>query len=181
MLASLKTVRRLVVTAGLVILPVAVAFAQAPQIAAPDYPGSLTPQWGGFEGCYRINQDLYGPYRMSFCLDQHGGGSYLVTGSGLYCNGRLNWAEGRGEARVDIHYSWCGRGVGWSADTMVCVPQQPRWKAPQPLPIPGPWNGPNARIAIPEQPTSQDLRCGYYPGVHGYQPVSVIAEKANRY
>lgn len=179
MISIAKPLGRLTALAALAILPATASFAQVnvqPRIAVPT-PGpgpGQPPQQVSFAGCYSINQDLYGPYRMSFCLGQYGGGSYQVTGGGLNCNGSVRWSEWNGEARVEVQYSWCGNGVSWSADTMVCRPMQNNngpWQQP-----PGQWNQPNARIAIPT-PVSNDLRCSYYPGVRGFDPVSVIAEK----
>lgn len=174
-----KPIGRLAIAVGIALVPATGAVAQQnanPNIAVPapgPGPGHPPPQHYGFAGCYQINQDLYGPYRMSFCLNQWGSGSYHVTGGGLNCNGNLNWRDRGGEARVNIHYSWCGRGVGWSADTMVCSPMQGGWQGGG-----GQWNQP--RIAVPV-PVSQDLRCAYYPGVRGYDPVSVIATKTRNY
>lgn len=183
MLARTQLYRRMIVLAGLALLPASTALAQqwTPRIAVPA-PGNPPPQQAAYDGCYNINHDLFGPYRMSFCLNRYGSGQYQVTGGGLSCNGQLNWRDAGGEARIDIHYSWCGRGVGWSADTMVCSPLQPQWPQHNPAQTPGVWNGPNARIAVPVPvPVSQDLRCSYYPGVRGYQPVSVIATGSHGY
>jgi hypothetical protein len=189
MFAYLKAACRLTIAAGLVALPLSAAFAQVgPRIAVPESPGGYPGQpSGGFAGCYAINQDLYGPYRMSFCLDRNGSGSYRVTGGGLYCNGWLNWWQGRsGEAQVSLQYTSCGRGVGWSADRLACVAQQPQWP-----PFP-PWGGwgwfwqggqqgqPGARIVVPEpQPANFSLRCSYQPAIRGYQPISVIASRVH--
>jgi len=189
MFAFSKTSRRLALTAGLVVLPLTAAFAQAPQIAVPQPPGG--PGGGypaaGFEGCYAINQDLYGPYRMSFCLNRSGNGSYRVTGGGLNCNGWLNWSERRnGSAQINLQYSWCGRGVGWTADVLVCQAQQPQWPPFPPFGGPGWWwqNGqpqqqqPGARIAVPTPPpVTASLRCTYQPAVRGYQAISVLADR----
>jgi hypothetical protein len=192
MFVFLKASRRLALTAGLVVLPLTAALAQAPQIAVPQVVVPQPPgqQHTSFEGCYAINQYLYGPYRMSFCLNRNGAGSYRVTGGGLNCNGWVNWWERRGgSAQVNLQYSTCGHGVGWSADTMVCSAQQTQWPPFQPFP--GPWggpgqygpgpnnNGPNARIAVPDYPSSNSLRCTYQPAVRGYQPISVIANRTH--
>lgn len=181
MMSLKKPLGRLVAAACLVILPATASLAQIgaePRIAIPTPvpgPGNPPPQQPfDYAGCYAINQDLYGPYRMTFCLSRYGGGSYHVSGGGLNCNGWIDWHERNGEARVNVRESWCGRGVNWSADTMICRPmQQQPWQQP-----PGQWQQPGARIAVPTPaPTSNDLRCAYYPGVRGYDPVSVIAEK----
>lgn len=173
MLSFTKPFGRFIALASLAILPATTSFAQIsiePRIAVPTPgPGNL-PQQQPFDyaGCYAINQNLYGPYRMSFCLNRYGTGSYQVTGGGLNCNGQIGWRERNGEARIDLRYSWCGQGTGWSADSMVCSPMQQ-----QPVQQ---WSQPNARIAVPA-PVSNELRCAYYPAVRGYDPVSVIAEK----
>ncbi len=175
-----RSIAGAVALAAVAMLPATASFAQQnaiPNIAVPTPgpgPGHPAPPQQSFEGCYYINQDLYGPYRMSFCLSRWGGGSYHVTGGGLNCNGNLNWSDRGGEARVNIHYSWCGRGVGWSADTMVCSPMQGPWQPG------GGGFGNQPRIAVPV-PVSQDLRCAYYPGVRGFDAVSVIATKTQQY
>ena len=179
MFAFLKGSRRLAL-AGLIVLPATTALAQVgPQIAVPQPPGN-PPGHANFQGCYTINQDLYGPYRMSFCLNRNGSGSYQVTGGGLYCNGWLDWRERwNGEAQGNLQYASCGRGVGWSADRMVCFAQQPTFP-------PGGgggwfWQGgqqphPGARIVVPE-PGNYSLRCTYQPAIRGYQPISVLADR----
>jgi hypothetical protein len=187
MLSIVKPVRRMVLTAGLLTLSAVTAFAQAPQIAVPapggnpGYPGNQ----GGFEGCYRVNQNLYGPYRMSFCLNRNGGGSYQVTGGGLNCNGRLSWRDWAGDARIRLQYSWCGRATGWTADTLVCSMERTQWPPYQPGPVwpfnqpqGGQWNQPQIAVPVPApQPTAGNLRCSYYPAVRGYQPISVTAQR----
>ncbi len=178
MLSVFKPLRRLALTAGVVLLPLSSAMAQqvAPQIAVP------TPTPGNqqsVEGCYSVNQYLYGPYHMNFCLNRWGGGSYQVTGGGLYCNGRVDWQrQWNGEVRINVQYTSCGRGVDWSADTMVCRASAPQWPPHQPNP--GPWVQPQIAVPTPAPtPGNQSLNCTYYPGVGGYQPMSITARKTH--
>ena len=59
------------------------------RVIVPDVPGGAL-----FTGCYQVQQRLYGPYRMTFCLEQRG--TYTVRGGGVRCDGRLTWnARGR--------------------------------------------------------------------------------------
>lgn len=164
MLAFVKSTRRLALLASLVVVSFASAIAgPAPQIAVPQ------PPWGypgqpaqGFEGCYRIDQHLYGPYLMSFCLDNNGNGSYRVTGGGLDCNGGLNWwHEGNGQAQINLYESLCGAGMRWTADTITCsIP--PLQAVPQ--------------IAVPV-PSGGSLSCLYQPSVRGHVRTYVRAHR----
>ncbi len=128
MLSFLNPVRRIALTAGFLAFSFVAAFAQAPQIAVPTPGGGNGGNQGSsYAGCYMVSQNLYGPYRMSFCLNRGGNGSYQVTGGGLYCNGQLNWSDRFGDARISLQYSWCGNRTGWTADTIVCsAPRQYR-------------------------------------------------------
>lgn len=183
MFSALKPVRRLALTAGIVLLPLSAAMAQnAPQIAVPTPPAGGGGQPVQVEGCYSVNQNLYGPYHMNFCLNRWGGGSYQVTGGGLYCNGGINWSrQWNGQINVNVHESWCGRGINWSADTMVCYAPQPQWPQPGPGPWPrqGQWNQPQIAVPVPAPGGGQQLSCTYYPGVRGYQPMAITARKTH--
>jgi len=172
----LKSLRRLAFTAGAVILPSVAALAQlAPQIAVPTPPGGGGPP-ANVEGCYSVNQSLYGPYFLGFCLNRWGGGSYQVTGS-LYCNGRVDWKrDWNGSIQINVHHTSCGRGVDWSADTMVCHVSLPQWPT---QPNPGPWRS-QPQIAVPTPtpyPGQTEMTCTYYPGVRGYQPMAITAQR----
>jgi hypothetical protein len=172
MRSLVKPIGSLAVAFGFAVLPSFAAFAQHPQIMVPTPPGGPGQTQQSIAGCYAINQSLYGPYHMDFCLDRWGGGSYQVTGA-LYCNGRADWRQQwNGEVQIDIHRSNCGRGVDWSADRMVCRMSAPQWPPHQP----GPWIGPQPHVAVPT-PRQQILNCTYYPGIRGYQPIFVTAAK----
>ena len=166
-----------------------------PEVAVPNI---AVPVQGGLDGCYRISQSLYGPYRMSFCLD-NGQGSYRVTGGGLDCRGGIDAnAYGR---RVDIalSYAQCGRGTAWTADNLYC----------QAVFAGGGYggglsggfggnsgayagrSGPSSRIAVPEIAVPDvavpvpvpayiaGLRCTYDPAVGGYPQMSVTARRVS--
>ena len=78
-----------------------------PQIAVPAPGGG-----GGIQGCYRVSHTIYGPYRMSFCLNRGRAGTYQVTGGGLNCNGGLDWYDqNNGRVEIDLHRSRCGSGT----------------------------------------------------------------------
>ncbi len=181
MLSIVKPLHRMVMAAGFLAFSIVTAFAQAPQIAVPapgGYPGN---NGNSYAGCYMIDQNLYGPYHMSFCLNGNGGGSYQVTGGGLNCNGQLSWRDQYGEARINLRYSWCGHQTGWTGDTLVC--SSARWQGPQYPAGPNPgwpnaqgpqggqWNQPQIAVPVP-QPNTQSLNCTYYPAVRGYPATS---------
>ena len=172
---TLKPIRRLAFAAGIVILPSVAALAQqVPQIAVPTPPGGSP---ANVEGCYSVNQSLYGPYFMGFCLNRWGDGSYQVTGN-LHCSGRIDWQhEWNGNIRINVHHTSCGRGVDWSADTMACRASPQQW--PGQPPGPGPWRS-QPQIAVPTpapNPGQTTLTCTYYPGVRGYSPMAITAHK----
>jgi len=171
------SLRRLAFAAGIVILPSAAAFGQqTPQIAVPAPPGGGVPT-ANVEGCYSVNQSLYGPYFMGFCLSRWGSGSYQVTGS-LNCNGGADWRHQRnGSIQINIHHTSCGRGVDWSADSMVCSVSSAQW--PPQKPNPGPWRI-QPQVAVPTpapNPGQSTMTCTYYPGVQGYYPMSITAQR----
>lgn len=142
-------------------------FLAVPNIAVPDRGGAL-------DGCYRIDRALYGPYRMTFCLDDRDG-SYRVTGGGLNCRGDLD-AYRSGPRRVDIQLkrSQCGRGTAWTADALSCQATGPVYGLPRPFN----GKGPSPKIAVPDFPDRlQQLRCTYDPAVRGYPTIQVIARK----
>lgn len=134
-----------------------------PEIAVPD-------RGSGLDGCYRVDRPLYGPYRMSFCLDGRDG-TYRVTGGGLDCRGDLD-ARRKGYSRVDIDLSRtrCGHGMSWTADNLSCQVSLPVFA------LPG--KGPQPKIAVPDSsgPVLQ-LRCSYDPAVRGYRTIQVNAKK----
>jgi len=158
--------RTLVAGLCLAIAPGAALAQPQPNIAIPaPSMGLVLPP--SFDGCYGITQDLYGPYRMEFCLTQYGGGTYQVTGAAT-CQGGLNWQVQPGQATVQLNYTNCTNNVGWSPDRLTCTILYV-----QPMFPPGV----DPRVAIPVPPTSGGLQCLYQPSMPGYAPTMVIAER----
>ncbi len=129
------------------------------RVIVPDVPGGAL-----FTGCYQVQQRLYGPYRMSFCLEQRG--TYSVRGGGVRCDGRLNWSAKGRDININLQRTSCGNGVAWSADRMTC-------------------RGGNllpaflARIIVPDLPVLQTLRCTYTPSVRGEKPTQITARRTD--
>jgi hypothetical protein len=129
------------------------------KVIVPDVPGGAL-----FTGCYQVQQRLYGPYRMSFCLEQRG--TYSVRGGGVRCDGRLNWSAKGRDININLQRTSCGNGVAWSADRMTC-------------------RGGNllpaflARIIVPDLPVLQTLRCTYTPSVRKEKPVQITARRTD--
>ena len=127
------------------------------RVIVPDAPGGAL-----FTGCYRVQQRLYGPYRMDFCLERRG--TYTVRGGGVVCHGRLNWSARGRDINIDLRRTSCGNGVAWSGDHMSC-------------------RGGNllpaflARIIVPDIPVLQALRCTYSPSVRHEKPVQITARR----
>lgn len=168
---AVSTMLRAVATAFcLAVTSIGTANAQPqPNIAVP----TPTPVPGfGFEGCYVIQQPLYGPYYMSFCLQSYGQGTYGVSGQ-IVCNGRINWNQYQAQANIQVQYTTCTGGQSWSADRMTCYLQPVYYQQP--------YNGPGVdpRIAVPiPTPPSPGLQCTYQPSVPGYPATTVFAQRA---
>lgn len=129
------------------------------RVIVPDVPGGAL-----FTGCYSVQQRLYGPYRMTFCLEQRG--TYSVRGGGVRCDGRLNWSAKGRDININLRRTSCGNGVAWSADRMTC-------------------RGGNllpaflARIIVPDLPVLQTLRCTYTPSVSSERPMQITARRVD--
>lgn len=127
------------------------------RVIVPDVPGGAL-----FTGCYQVQQRLYGPYRMTFCLEQRG--TYTVRGGGVRCDGRLTWSASGRDINIQLKRTSCGNGVAWSADRMSC-------------------RGGNllpaflARIIVPDLPVLQTLRCTYTPSVSSERPTQITARR----
>ena len=182
-----KVITRVALAASVVLVPLAAANAGAPgDVPVPNIaiPVPQPMPTATFVGTWQINQQIYGPYSMSFRLNQYGGGSYQVQGGGLYCNGGVNWYQSGNQAVIQLQYTNCGNGVGWSADRLVCSftntysYQQPQYDPRYGAGNVGPGDVPVPNIAIPAPmpvPSANEIRCTYQPAVAGYQPISVLA------
>ena len=124
---------------------------------------------GGVRGCYRISGTIYGPYRMQFCLNARGSGTYQVNGGGLNCSGGLDWYN-RNNDRVDIdlYRSQCGRGTQWTGDALAC--RIPGWR-------PLGKSGPRIAVPVPGGGNVNSLNCRYNPMAGGYKPIQVTANR----
>lgn len=120
--------------------------AQEPFVVVPEHPGGVA-----VNGCFRANQNLFGPYRLTFCLERRG--TYNVRGGGLNCDGRLHWSTSGRDIFIDLERSSCGRGRAWEAAHMDC-----RHTGNIFTQIVGRAAG---------IPVLQTLRCNYFPSVPG--------------
>lgn len=158
-----------------------VANAQSPAVSvAVPAPGG----GGGAQGCWRITQQIYGPYNMSFCLNPRGAGTYRVTGGGLNCNGRLDWYANAGNrTEIDLYRASCGSGTDWTGDSLSCrgTVQSSGAGTAQAIiggaiagAIAGGLGVPAPQIAVPSFGT---MGCTYRPAAGGYAPISVTARR----
>lgn len=154
------------------------AFAQGgqPRVAVPQLPMPRPQMLIGFEGCYRIDQAIYGPYGVSFCLSGERG-NYRVGGE-LNCQGGLNWYRtGPDTIQIDLNRTSCGGGMAWTGDSMGCRAVGS---------IFSPWQdpfSPRPRVPVPDAPVPNGLfsitgmRCNYVPAAPGYQPLAVTISR----
>lgn len=149
------------------------AFAQTdgPQsrVIVPDVPGGADPG-----GCYRADRDLYGPYRLSFCLQRKG--FYAVRGGGIVCDGKLTWTTQGRDVRITLKRQSCNRGVAWAEGRITCRPRsaldiilselfgQRRTDA-------------QGRVIVPDVPKVKSFRCTYQPTVRGEPARSFVANR----
>jgi hypothetical protein len=89
------------------------ASGQEVRVVVPDHPQGVA-----VNGCFRADQTLFGPYRLTFCLDRRG--TYQVRGSGLRCDGRLSWRVAGRDILIDLNRSSCGRNRAWEAASIEC-------------------------------------------------------------
>jgi hypothetical protein len=111
-------------------------------------------------GCFRSDRLLYG-FRFTMCLRTRG--TYLVTGSGVNCEGRLTWrASGRNIA-ITVRRQSCGGGKAWEAATVDCrgtgivrnILDRIFGSGAQPF------------VMVPDTPAVRALTCTYNPTVRG--------------
>jgi len=120
--------------------------AQETRVIVPDHPGGIP-----VSGCFRANQNLFGPYRLTFCLDRRG--SYQVRGGGVSCDGRLTWHTSGRDILIDLQRSSCGNRRAWEAASISCRHT----------------GGLLGRLAgrVLDIPVLSTLRCTYHPTVPG--------------
>lgn len=118
----------------------------APMVMVPDHPGGIR-----VDGCFRATRNLYGPYRLTFCLERRG--TYQVRGGGARCDGRLTFRTRGRDIFVELQRASCGNRRAWEAADMECRPNG------SPL---SRWAGRALNI-----PLLGGLRCTYFPSVRG--------------
>jgi hypothetical protein len=164
------------VLAGLLAIVASVAFGQTPEarVVVPDTPGGAL-----VAGCYRADRVLFGPYRLTFCLERRG--TYSVRGGGLACDGRLTWTASGSTVTIGLRRQSCGNGRAWAAAEIVCRPRSLvsliledllRDLAGEDRRTP--------RVVIPDRPTIGRLACSYYPTVPGVRSRDFFANRLLR-
>lgn len=146
-------------------LSASIAFAQDAntRVLVPDAPdGAIV------AGCYRADRDLYGPNRLSFCLERRG--AYQVRGNGVRCDGRLDWWVSGRNVSVELRRQSCNGGLAWAQATVTCQPQNLLDKILTDILRPGS----NERVLVPQV---NALRCTYRPTVPGNRPVTFVARR----
>ena len=123
-----------------------------PFVVVPDQPG------GGVRvnGCFRATQNLFGPYRLTMCLERPG--TYQVRGGGLRCDGRLTFRTIGRDIHIDLRRTSCGRGRAWEAASIECRHT----------------GGVLRLLGIPRL---QTLRCTYFPSVRGVDSRTFTARR----
>lgn len=144
---------------ALVQSPVPSAMAQniEPMVMVPDHPVGVP-----VNGCFRANQNLFGPYRLTFCLDRRG--TYQIRGGGARCDGQLDWRTSGLNIVIDLHRTSCGRGQAWERARIECRNY-------------GGLLGVIGRVIAGQNPRIRTLRCTYYPTVRGERPRSFTATR----
>jgi len=152
----LVAMRSFLLSIGLLALLSAPTAAQETRVIVPDHPQGVP-----VSGCFRANQDLFGPYRLTFCLDRRG--TYQVRGGGVSCDGRLTWNVSGRDIFVDLQRTSCGRGRAWEAASMECRH------------VGGLLGAIAGRVL--GTPVLSTLRCTYRPTVRGVGPRTFTATR----
>ncbi|MGV3573939.1 MAG: hypothetical protein ACO1O4_02250 [Devosia sp.] len=118
----------------------------APMVMVPDHPGGVS-----VNGCFRSNETLFGPYRVTFCFDRRG--SFQVRGGGTRCDGRMDWHTSGRDIFMDLQRTSCGRRQAWEAASVDCRPLG--------------FLGNIGRVIVGDTPRIRALRCTYHPTVPG--------------
>ncbi len=131
------------------------------RVIVPDAPGGAK-----FSGCYRANDQIYGPYQFSFCLEQRG--TYRAKGGGVTCDRKLSWKLAGRDIVVTIERASCGNGVAWAKASMTC-------HGTSIIKIKGTL-GKIISKAL-DIPTLSGLRCTYNPSVSGEKNTTFNAKR----
>jgi hypothetical protein len=146
------------------IAALALEMMSAPVVAQSDSSRVMVPDGpsGGVvvAGCFRSDRLLFG-YRFTMCLRTRG--TYVVTGRGMNCEGRLNWSSFGRNISIDVRRARCGGGMAWEAASIDCrangivrnVLDQVFRGAVNPF------------VMVPDTPAVRSLTCTYHPTVRG--------------
>lgn len=121
-------------------------------------------------GCFGANRRLFG-YNFTMCLRNRG--TYIVTGRGMHCEGRLNWRVSGRNIAIDLHRQSCGGGQAWEAATIDCTARGILRNALDRIF----GQGPNPFVMVPDTPAVRTLSCTYFPSVRGVRPVNFTASR----
>ena len=129
------------------------------RVVVPDVPGGAL-----VSGCYRADRNLYGPYRLTFCLQRKG--IYAVRGDGLRCDGRLTWKTKGRDVSIALRRQSCNRNLAWAEASIICRPRNALDLLLDELLGQLNQSG-DARVVVPDNPTVGKLTCTYRPTVAG--------------
>ncbi len=137
------------------------------RVAVPDVPGGAL-----VSGCYRADRNLYGPYRLTFCLQRRG--IYAVRGDGLRCDGTLTWNITGRDVNIALRRQSCNRRLAWAGANIVCRPRDALDLLLDELVGKLQRSG-DKRLVVPENPSVARLVCTYSPTVAGNRPFRFFA------
>jgi hypothetical protein len=128
----------------------------APMVMVPDHPQGIR-----VDGCFRATRNLFGPYRLTFCLERRG--TYQIRGGGARCDGRLTFHTRGRDIFVDLERASCGNRRAWEEASMECRPN----------------GNPLTQIGgrVLGIPLLSGLRCTYFPTVRGVRPENFTATR----
>ena len=129
------------------------------RVVVPDVPGGAL-----VSGCYKADRNLYGPYRLTFCLQRKG--IYAVRGDGLRCDGRLTWKTKGRDVAIALRRQSCNRNLAWAEASIICRPRNALDLLLDELLGQLNRSG-DARVVVPDNPTVGKLTCTYRPTVAG--------------
>ena len=137
------------------------------RVVVPDVPGGAL-----VSGCYRADRNLYGPYRLTFCLQRKG--IYAVRGDGLRCDGRLTWKTKGRDVRIALRRQSCNRNLAWAEASIICRPRNALDLLLDELLGQLNRSG-DMQVVVPDHPSVGRLRCTYYPTVAGNRAIAFFA------
>ena len=148
--------------------------AQEARVVVPDAPG------GAFvSGCYRADRQLYGPYKLVFCVERNRRGTYSVQGPRLRCEGRLSWRSNDRAININLRRQTCNMGMAWAAARIECRPRSLLSVIlDELLRDLGRDAGDRTRVVVPDRPTVGRLNCTYMPTVPGTKDRQFFANRS---